>query len=124
MKEKQWDKDSLVSCEARQSGVLSLLPAMVKVVRNGIKTTGRQNGKCKVCNRQFQSKYLYRSADKRVKDQLILMQLRGSGVTETAIVSGVSPATVLRCLITESSEAAIRLKHHRYDKVQIAELGM
>ena len=96
----------------------------VKVVRNGIKTTGRQNWKCTVCGRQFQSEYLYRGADKRVKDQLVLMQLRGSGIRDTAIVSGVSPATVLRCLISESFEAAIKPKHHRYDKVQIDELWM
>ena len=61
---------------------------------------------------------------KGVTDQLILMQLRGSGVRDTAFVTAVSPATVLRCLIVESSEAVVKPRHHRYDKVQIDELWM
>jgi insertion element IS1 protein InsB len=52
------------------------------------------------------------------------MQLRGSGVRDTALVSGVSPATVLRCLVSESLEASIKPKEHRYHKVQIDELWM
>ena len=96
----------------------------VKVVRNGIKSTGRQNWKCKHCSRQFQNEYLYLGADKRVKNQVIQMQLRGSGVSDTALVSGVNPATVLRCLITTSFEAVIKPKHYRYDKVHIDELWM
>lgn len=96
----------------------------VKVVRNGIKSTGRQNWRCKHCGRQFQNEYLYRGVDKGVQNQLIRMQLRDSGVRDTALVSGVSPATVLRCLIKESFEAVIRAKQSRYDKVQIDELWM
>ena len=96
----------------------------VKVVRNGVKRTGRQNWKCKGCNKQFQSEYLYRGADKSVKDQLIKMQLRGSGIRDTALLEGVSPATVLRCIVSESLEAVIKPKRHYYPQVQIDELWM
>lgn len=96
----------------------------VKVVRNGIKSSGRQNWRCKHCGRQFQDEYLYQGADRNVKNQLIRMQLRGSGVRDTALLSGVSPATVLRCLIRDSAQAVIKPRHHYYDKVQIDELWM
>lgn len=97
---------------------------MVKVVRNGIKTTGRQNWKCKECSRQFQDEYVYRGANQSAKNQVIGMRLRGSGVRDTALLSGVSQATVLRCLIKESFEAAVKPRHQRYDRVQIDELWM
>ena len=52
------------------------------------------------------------------------MQLRGSGVRDTALLSGVSPATVLRGLLSDSFGAVVKPKHHRYEKVQIDELWM
>ncbi len=52
------------------------------------------------------------------------MQLRGSGVRDTAVVSGVSLATVLRCLLNESLAATVKPAKHYYDKVQIDELWM
>lgn len=96
----------------------------VKVVRNGIKSTGRQNWKCKQCNKQFQHEYLYLGADKHVKNKVIQMQLRGSGIRDTAFVAGVSPATVLRCIISESVNAFIKPAKRYYSQVQIDELWM
>ncbi len=83
-----------------------------------------QNWKCKMCSKQFQSEYLYRGADRSVKDQLLQMLLRGSGIRDTALVQGVSPATVLRCLIRESIHAVVKPKKQHYHQVQIDELWM
>ena len=96
----------------------------VKVVRNCIKRTGRQNWKCKTCKIQFQHEYLYRGADKQVKNKLIQMQLRRSGIRDTALVEGVSPATVLQYLISESLQATIKPKKRYYPQGQIDELWM
>jgi len=96
----------------------------VKIVRNGIKRTGSQNWKCTMCTKQFQREYLYRGADKHVKNKIIQMQLRGSGIRDTALLEGVSPATVLRCLIQESITAVVKPKKHYYAQVQIDELWM
>ncbi len=52
------------------------------------------------------------------------MQLRGSGIRDTALVQGVSPATVLRCLISESMNAAVKPRKGYYPRVQIDELWM
>jgi IS1 family transposase/transposase-like protein len=96
----------------------------VKVVRNGIKPTGRQHFKCKQCTKQFQREYLYRGADKHVKNKVIQMLLRGSGIRDTALVQGVSPSTVLRCLINESMHVIVKPQKRYYPKVQIDELWM
>jgi hypothetical protein len=52
------------------------------------------------------------------------MQLRGSGIRDTALLEGVSPATVLRCIVSQSLEAVIKPKRHYYPQVQIDELWM
>jgi len=52
------------------------------------------------------------------------MQLRGSGIRDTALVLGVSPATVLRCLVTQSLKAELKLTRWHYPQVQIDELWM
>jgi insertion element IS1 protein InsB len=59
-----------------------------------------------------------------VKNRLIEMLLRGSGVRDTALVQGVSPATVLRCLINASKQVIVEPKQRYYPKVQIDELWM
>lgn len=52
------------------------------------------------------------------------MQLRGSGIRDTAFVAGVSPATVLRCIINESINTFIKPAKRYYSQVQIDELWM
>jgi insertion element IS1 protein InsB len=80
-----------------------------------------QNFKCKDCTKQFQSEYLYLGADRRVKDKLLQMQLRGCGIRDTAVLAGVSPATVLSCVISESLHITITPLNRYYHKVHIDE---
>jgi len=67
---------------------------------------------------------LYKGAAKGVKNKVIQMLLRGSGIRDTALVQGVSSATVLRCLITESMNVVVKPKKQYYHQVQIDELWM
>jgi IS1 family transposase/DNA-directed RNA polymerase subunit RPC12/RpoP len=93
-----------------------------KVVCNGTKSRGAQNYLCKQCGKQFQKDYLYWGADKRVKDKVLPMLLRGSGVRDCAVVLGISVNCVLRQLVKEAGQVLIKPKQSRYHKVQIDEL--
>ena len=57
-----------------------------------------------------------------MKDKLLQMQLRGCGIRDTALLAGVSPATVLSCIISESLNVAIKPQKRYYHKVQIDEV--
>lgn len=93
-----------------------------KVVGNGKKRSGAQNYLCKGCGKQFQKDYVYWGCDKRVKDKVLPMLLRGSGVRDTAAVLGISINCVLRTLVAASKTVAIKARQSRYHKVQIDEL--
>lgn len=93
-----------------------------KVVGNGKKKSGAQNYLCKGCGKQFQKDYLYWGADNGVKDKILPMLLRGSGVRDTAAVLGISVNCVLRHLVKEASGVTVKPKQSRYHRVQIDEL--
>lgn len=93
-----------------------------KVVCNGTKSSGAQNYLCKGCGKQFQTHYLYWGADKRVKEKVLPMLLRGSGVRDCATVLGISINCVLRHLVKEAEQVVIKPKQSRYRRVQMDEL--
>ena len=93
-----------------------------KVVGNGRKKSGAQNYLCKGCGKQFQKEYLYWGANKRVRDKVLPMLLRGSGVRDTAAVLGISLNCVLRALVAASKQVSIKPKRSHYHRVQIDEL--
>jgi transposase-like protein len=91
-------------------------------VGNGHKKNGARIYLCKGCGKQFQKEYLYWGADKRVKDKVLPMLLRGSGVRDTAAVLGISVNCVLRALVAASKQVSIKPQRSRYHRVQIDEL--
>ncbi len=93
----------------------------MRIVKNGHKKTGKQNLLCKDCRLQFQWEYSYRGADKSVKEKIVRMLLRGSGVRDCAAVMDVSVGCVLRLLLKEGQQLNITPKHRYYHKVQIDE---
>lgn len=93
----------------------------MKVVRNGVKNTGKQNLLCKACKRQFQVEYKYRGAAPDVKEKLIRMLLRGSGVRDCMAVLEVSFSCVLGTILREGKDLEIKPKHKHYKSVQIDE---
>jgi insertion element IS1 protein InsB len=80
-----------------------------------------QNYRCKNCGKQFQSEYLYWGSDKSVKDKILPMLLRGSGIRDCACVLGISSGVVLRHMISKAGEVVIKPKEKHYHKVQIDE---
>lgn len=93
-----------------------------KVVKNGVKTTGRQNFLCKSCLKQFQWEYLYRGADPLVKQQVMSGLLHGSGLRDCYKVFGVSPATTLRFILSEGKQVRIKAQNAYYERVEIDEM--
>jgi len=69
-----------------------------KIVKNGRKANGEQNYRCRSCSKQFQSRYTYRGADPRRKQQIVQMALNASGIRDTARVLKLYPTSVLSCL--------------------------
>ena len=94
----------------------------VKVVGNGRKRSGAQNYLCQQRGKKYQKDYLYWGADKRVKDKVLPMLLRGSGVRDCATVLGISVNCVLRHLVHSAEQVLIKPMQSRYHRVQIDEL--
>ena len=93
----------------------------VKVVKNGIKPTGKQNLRCKGCGRQFQVEYHNKGADPSVRQKLLRMLLRGSGIRDCMAVLEISFSCVLAFILREGKEVVIKPKHNHYKEVQIDE---
>ena len=91
-----------------------------KVVRNGVKKTGKQNLLCKECKRQFQAGYKNKGADAEVKEKLVKMLLRGSGIRDCTAVLGVSFCCVLATIL-KGKDVELKPKQQRYRSVQIDE---
>lgn len=94
----------------------------VKVVRNGVKSSGAQNLLCRNCGKQFQNEYAYWACDKERRDLLLRTLLRGSGVRDCAEVLGISPDAVLRCILRNALSLEIKPARKRYRRVRIDEL--
>lgn len=93
----------------------------MKIVKNGVKKTGKQNLLCKDCRLQFQAEYANKGADKAVKEKLMTMLLRGSGIRDCGAVLKVSLSCVLSTILKEGAGLEIKPKHGRYRSVQVDE---
>ena len=93
-----------------------------KVVKNGIKKTGRQNFLCKDCGKQFQHEYFYQGANPSVKEGVKRSLLHGSGIRDCYKVWGVSLSTVLRLIEQEGKDLKIKPRQKYYNKIQIDEM--
>ena len=93
-----------------------------KIVKNGKKTNGQQNYKCKSCTKQFQNQYFYNACDPNVKELMKRMILRGSGVRAISAVLLVSINAVLRLILRWGKEVTVRPRKKYYRQVQIDEV--
>ena len=93
----------------------------VKIVKNGMKKTGKQNLLCKDCTRQFQCEYRNKGSDPQVKKKLVKMLVRGSGVRDCMAVPGVSFGCVLATILREGKDLKIKPNYRSYKRVQIDE---
>lgn len=86
-----------------------------------MKKTGKQTLLCKDCHLQFQAEYKNKGADKAVKEKLIRMLVRGSGVGDCQAALQVSLACVLSTMLQQGAGLEIRPKHRHYERVQFDE---
>lgn len=92
------------------------------IKKNGIKSDGKQNYRCKNCGRQFIGDHAlrYKGRHSEINRQIRLMLVRGCGVRDIAVITGVSPGKVLSVLL--KSVNPISPKRCCYDQVEIDEL--
>ncbi|HEX8676365.1 MAG TPA: IS1 family transposase [Segetibacter sp.] len=112
---------ALLISEIEQRNDLPLLP-FGKGSTQRQKEEWVQNYLCKHCGKQFQEDYLYWGGDKGVKDRVLPMLLRGSGIRDCAVVLGISKNCVLRHLVKAAGEIVIKPKKRYYHCIQIDEL--
>ena len=93
----------------------------MKVVRNGVKKTGRQNFRCKGCGKQFQDTYVYAGCVAGNKELVLKMLCRGSGIRDCEAVTGVSCSTVLAWIKQTAGGISLKPRKHGYRQVQIDE---
>jgi len=93
-----------------------------KVVKNGLKSTGKQNFLCKDCNKQFQQDYTYNGANPAVKQQVISSLIHGSGIRDCASVFKISRQTVLNLIEKTGKQLKIVPSKKYYEQIQIDEL--
>jgi len=91
------------------------------VVKNGIKSTGKQNLQCKDCFKQFQAEYSNNGADPRQRQRVVLMLLHNTGIRDIEAITGIRRTTIIALLVGCGS---IRLKPRQrsYRSVQIDEV--
>ena len=108
-------------CETRRQ-IKCLHCQSNKVVKNGKKTNGQQNYRCKDCRKQFQQEYFYNACDPATGRLIERMLLRGSGISDICAVLLVSAGAVLRLVLGWGKAVSIKPGHRRYHKVQIDEM--
>lgn len=92
-----------------------------KVVKNGVKQTGRQNYLCRPCGKQLQHEYLYQGANPVIGLQLRNLLLRGNLLSDCKAILGVGLQYILKWLLTNTAYLAFKPSQAHYDKVQIDE---
>ena len=92
-----------------------------KVIKNGRKKSGVQNYHCQTCGKQFQDEYLYWGAEKRNKELVSRMLIRGSGIRDIADVLKISTGCVLGVLLSYA-HLELKPRHGSYHQVQVDEL--
>jgi insertion element IS1 protein InsB len=75
----------------------------------------------KGCRKQFQFCYTYKGCEFENKELVLKMLCRGSGVRECAVVSGMSPSTVLSLIKSAAAGLWLKPKKRAYRRVQINE---
>lgn len=91
------------------------------VVKNGIKSTGKQNFQCKDCTKQFQAEYQNKGADPKQRQRVVAMLLHNSGIRDIESVIGMSRRTILSILLACGGVRLIP-RHRSYRSVQIDEI--
>uniref|UniRef100_UPI00301CB437 IS1 family transposase n=1 Tax=Pontibacter sp. 13R65 TaxID=3127458 RepID=UPI00301CB437 len=93
----------------------------LKVVKNGVKKTGKQNFLCRGCGKQFQHGYLKPGCKPEVKQLVLKLLVRNSGIRDVEAVTGVHRQTVLRWLNEKAKICQVLPRQKQYQSVQLDE---
>ena len=93
-----------------------------KIVRNGKKKNGSQNLLCRCCGKQFQPAYQYKGANPAIKQLIIRLLERNTGIRDIEQVLQVSRNCALRALLRHGNAMQITPVHQYYRSVQIDEV--
>ncbi len=93
-----------------------------KVVKNGRKKNGRQNLLCGNCSKQFLSQYQNKGADPAIKQLIIRLLERNSGIRDIEELLGISRRCILDTLSRQGNSITIQPANKRYKSVQIDEV--
>ena len=92
-----------------------------KIKRNGTKSYKKQNYLCKKCSRQFIGDHAltYKGCHSCLIQKILIMLVRGIGITDISVIENVSIKKVLSVLV--SSTRIIIPKQQHYDSLEIDE---
>ena len=93
-----------------------------KLVKNGKKKNGRQNLLFRSCRKQFLSQYQNKGADPAIKQLVIRLLERNSGIRDVAELLGISRKCVLANLCRQGNRIKIQPVHQHYKSIQIDEV--
>lgn len=93
-----------------------------KIVKNGIKSYGKQNYLCKTCNRQFIGDHnlTYRGWASCIVAKILLLLARNVGIRDISEIEKVSVKKVLSVLVNFNQE--ILPKRKKYQSLQVDEV--
>ena len=91
------------------------------IKKNGQKANGKQNYRCKACEKQFQDQYCYRGADPRLQKQAMEMAMHGSGIRDIGVVLKLDPSSVVDKLRRKMLRTAEPSFEGSYHEVQVDE---
>lgn len=94
----------------------------VKVVKNGVKRTCKQNFLCRDCQKQFQHEYSKAGCRPALKQLVIRLLVRNSGIRDIEEVTGVHRQTVLRWLNQKADSLHHSPRQQCYGQVQVDEV--
>jgi len=92
-----------------------------KIKRNGKKSYKKQNYLCKKCSRQFIGDHAltYKGCHSCLTQRILLMLVRGIGITDISVIENVSIKKVLSVLV--NSNRIITPKQQHYDGLEVDE---
>nr|WP_162054661.1 IS1 family transposase [Pontibacter pamirensis] len=89
----------------------------MKVVRKGVKRTGRQNFLCRGCGKLFQHAYQKTGCRPNVKLLVLHMLVRNCSIRDIKEVTDVQRQTVCRWLDQQADHCQVRLRINTYESV-------
>ena len=94
----------------------------LKIVKNGKKKSGEQNFLCRSCGKQFQHRYQKVGCRPEMKELVLKLLVRNSGIRDIEAVLGIHRQTVLQWLNQAANEREVKPRQKHYEELQIDEL--